>query len=504
MSSKGLLARCLVVLGTTCAAIPVAIPASISPAATPGVARAQAPRPVLSLRAASPSVELPRFRGRVFLNLGIMTVAGDEPFEIHLDRRSYAAPIVATWVRGTQRTRLDGLELDDFRGLPGFYRIILRRPDGTVAAERWRPFCPRNGGRLRPDAPARSPYPRFSSCPWNPYTLGSVAGIQAGWGVGDDDEFGFGGPVVRLPEGRYTATMFIAKRYRQMFGLSLADARATVRVRIVDGSEGCPPFCVQPPASGGGSTLYQPAETAPGDETVIPPGTPMPDLRSLPAFSIGTNHNPRTDRDFLVFAANVWNAGLSPLVVDGFRRPRRALMDAFQYFFDTDGNQVGHARAGTMEWDARDGHHHWHFTDFARYRLLDSSKRFVMRSHKEAFCLANTDAIDYTVPGANWNPEGTDLHTSCGSASSLTVREVLDSGSGDTYFQYVPGQSFNITALPNGIYYVEVTANPARRLHESDLTNNVSYRKVRIGGTPGRRTIHAAQVGIVEEDAIPF
>ena len=70
----------------------------------------------------------------------------------------------------------------------------------------------------------------------------------------------------------------------------------------------------------------------------------------------------------------------------------------------------------------------------------------------------------------------------------MSVREVLDSGSGDTYFQYVPGQSFNITSLPNGIYYVEVTANPARRLHESDLTNNVSYRKVRIGGTPGRRT----------------
>jgi hypothetical protein len=298
--------------------------------------------------------------------------------------------------------------------------------------------------------------------------------------------------------------MLIAKRYRQMFGLSMADARATVRVRVVNSEDGCEPFCVQPPVSGGESTSLQPAPTAPGDETVIPDDTPMPDLRSLPAFSIGLRHARATNRDYLQFAANVWNAGVSPLVVDGFRRQRGAVMDAFQYFFDTDGNQVGHAPAGTMQWDARDGHHHWHFTDFARYRLLDSSKRFVMRSHKEAFCLANTDAVDFTLPGANWNPDGTDLHTACGNNRSLAVREVLDSGSGDTYFQFVPGQSFNITSLPNGIYFVEIMANPARRLHESDLTNNVSYRKVRLGGTPGHRTVRAAQVGIVEEESGVF
>ena len=145
------------------------------------------------------------------------------------------------------------------------------------------------------------------------------------------------------------------------------------------------------------------------------------------------------------------------------------------------------------------GHDHWHFTDFARYRLLDSTKRVVVRSHKEAFCLANTDAIDYTVPGANWNPDGTDLHTACGSARSLSVREVLDVGSGDTYFQDLPGQSFNITSLPNGVYYIEVSANPAGRLHEPDLTNNVSYRRVRLGGRTGHRRVHVAPVGMIDD-----
>jgi Lysyl oxidase len=488
MSIKGVLARRVIVLGATCA--------TLVPAATPGPAGAQVPRPVLSLRAPSTVVHLDRFGGEVYLDLGIMMVAGDEPFEIHLNRTSYADPIVATWVRGGDRVILSGLDLENFQGLPDFYRVVVRRPDGSVAARLRRPFCPGgNGARLRADAPARSPYPRWSSCPWNPYTLGSVAGIQAGWGVGDED---FGTPIVRLAEGRYTATMWITRPYRRLFGLSITDVRATVRIRVADG-DGCME-CVHQPVSAEGSALPRPAATEPGHDTVIPEDVLMPDLRSLPAFALSLHRRPTTGDEYLAFAANVWNAGVSPLVVDGFRRDREPVMDAFQYFFDSDGNQVGYAPAGTMEWDARDGHHHWHFTDFARYRLLDSTKTSVVRSRKEAFCLANTDAVDYTVPGANWNPDGTDLHTACGDAGSLAVREVLDSGSGDTYFQFVPGQSFNITSLPNGIYYVEVTANPARRLHESDVTNNVSYRRLRLGGTPGHRTVRPAQVGIVEED----
>ena len=58
-----------------------------------------------------------------------------------------------------------------------------------------------------------------------------------------------------------------------------------------------------------------------------------------------------------------------------------------------------------MEWDAREGHRHWHFTDFAQYNLLAADKKLAVRSGKEAFCLANTDAVDYTIPNAKWRPE---------------------------------------------------------------------------------------------------
>jgi hypothetical protein len=230
------------------------------------------------------------------------------------------------------------------------------------------------------------------------------------------------------------------------------------------------------------------------------PNVPKPDLRSLPAYGIqisdGGDDVP--GKDYLAFSANVWNAGPAQLVVDGFRSPGKKLMDAYQYFYDADGKQVGYAPTGTMEWDPRPGHEHWHFTDFASYRLLKADQKEAVRSGKEAFCLANTDAVDYTVKNANWHPENTDLSTACGQENSISVREVLDVGSGDTYTQDLPGQSFDITDLPNGTYYIQVLANPEKRLQETDLNNNSALRKVVLGGKPGARTVKVPAHDLVD------
>ena len=302
------LARSSIGLAVACAAV--------GPVSPPAVVGAQAARPVLSLRAPSTVVQLQRFEGWVSLDLGIATVAGDEPFEIHVTRPSYSDPIVATWQRGAGPVTLTGLDLDDFTGFPDFFGVVLRRSDGTVALETRLPFCPNSSGstRLRPDAPARSPYPRWSGCPWNPFTLGSVWGIQAGWGVGTDE---FSGPSMQLDEGRYTATVWIRRPYRRLFGLSWGDVHKVVRLRVTDAE--CDEFCGPLEEAGGPPPSFRPAATAPTGVAAIPPGTPLPDLRSLPAFAISVERR-STGREFLTFGANVWNAGPSPLVVDGFRR----------------------------------------------------------------------------------------------------------------------------------------------------------------------------------------
>lgn len=45
------------------------------------------------------------------------------------------------------------------------------------------------------------------------------------------------------------------------------------------------------------------------------------------------------------------------------------------------------------------------------------------------------------------------------------------------------------TGATKGTYYIEVVANPERVLYETTTSNDVSLRKVILGGTPGHRTV---------------
>lgn len=458
--------RPALVAGTALVAVAAGVPAQAAP-----------PPPPLRLVAGSTSVTLERYPDYgVPLDLGIHMVAGDSPFEIRAKRRSYAHPIVAHQIVDGRARKLPAGLLDDFQGLPGFLHITLTDADGNVVLDKDETFCP-NGetARTRPDAPDTSPYPR--DCSSNPFTVGNVWGVQKGWSA---STVNWRADPVDIPVGTYTAQVSVAERYQDLFDIPADQASATVAVTVREGDVG------HGRAAARRSSEPQPNATRPTGPATVPEG-PKPDLRALPAWMIGIV--PQEGRDYLQFAANVWNAGPSPLVLDGFRRSGEDIMDAYQYFYDDEGAQVGYAPTGTMEWDAREGHHHWHFTDFASYRLLNADQSEAVRSQKEAFCLAATDAIDYTVKNANWKPENTDLHTACGQQTSLAVREVLDVGSGDTYLQYLPGQSFDVTDLPNGTYYVQVIANPDHNLYESNLDNNVSLREVILGGSPGDRTV---------------
>ncbi|MEU2288674.1 lysyl oxidase family protein [Streptomyces sp. NPDC013178] len=524
--------------------------AGAAPKSKPGV-------PELKLIAASKSVTLDRWQWEgeppgVFLDLGTYVSVDNAPLEFKVTRKSYKDPVVAEQIlrdgTKTKTKKLPAGLVNDFAGLPDFLEVSVKDASGAEVATAKQTFCPNNAsGRIRPDAPATSHYPQ--SCPTNPFTLGSVWGVEKGWAANtnaqDYDQ------RVDLPAGEYTATVSVAKKYRDFFGIP--DERPTVKVTVREqtdegggvglrssaahgghGAHGAHSAQAAGEPAGHGNHHYGPrgadAPTPPalshaledrglahhlGDgkghtdgsriapalkanpkrpagRATVPADVPKPDLRSLPAWGFQITDGEDGDvpgKDYLAFSANVWNAGPAPLVVDGFRSPGQDLMDAYQYFYDANGKQVGYTPTGTMEWDPRVGHEHWHFTDFASYRLLSEDKTKSVRSGKEAFCLANTDAVDYTVKNANWHPYNTDLSTACGEQNSISVREVLDVGSGDTYTQYRPGQSFDITDLPNGTYYVEVLANPAKRLKETNLNNNTSLRKVVLGGTPGARTV---------------
>ncbi|MFC4783668.1 lysyl oxidase family protein [Nocardioides sp. MAHUQ-72] len=474
------------------AALALAVPAVTTSAdATPSAAAEGSP---LTLWAPGKVVAY-SYEGQVWTDFGLRLIAPTDPFEIYSTRASYDAPIVSEWHSPTGTQVLpEELAMADFTGLTGFAGITVRRVDtGKRVAKMDLSGC-LNGydaQRVRPDAPARSTYP--TSCPWNPYTLGSVMGIEGGYASPLLPEWE---NSYELKPGKYDVTARIAPAYADFFGIDATDAKATTRLVVKKETEGD-----YRPAAPRPGAIAKPAAHAPQGESAGDISGPTPDLRSLPAFGIGLNRKGNALR----FAATVWNAGTSPMVVDGYRGEDGDHMDAYQYFFDTDGNQTGYQQVGEMHWHAQN-HQHWHFEDFARYRLLNADKTRAVISGKRSFCLANTDAVDYTVEGADWMPENTDLSTACGGHDALSVREVLASGSGDTYMQYRYGQAFRLDKVEDGIYYIAVEANPlhsgARNLIESDYDNNDSLRKIRLStDKQGHRKVKVFQVGnILEPD----
>lgn len=496
-----------------------------------GVASAAADPPPLAFTLATPNVTAQRYvwdgEANLYLDLGVNVIAGKDPFEIRATRKSYADPIVAQqYVVKNGRRKAVSLPagmVTDWNGLKDFTTVTIKDAAGAEVAHYSTDFCPNSyeSARTRRDAPAETPYPR--SCNGsNPFNLGAVWGIQAGWNGTVASMPGTGN--VDLTDGQYTATVTLNQRYRDYFKIDAKGTTLTINltVQTVDeGGRGAEVARARAEAAKAGDDTAERAAVAEHGEhagqgdpklqiSAYKPGFrppakapkavqkaslargPRPDLRSLPAWGISLSQ--QEGKSFVNFGATVWNAGNSPLLVDGFRRTGTELMDAYQYFFDADGKEVGSVEAGTMEWDPREGHRHWHFTDFAQYNLLGADKKLAVRSGKEAFCLANTDAVDYTVPAAKWRPDNTDLSSSCGQNTAVAVREVLDIGNGDTYTQDRPGQSFEITDLPNGTYYIEVKANPADKLTELSTANNTALREIRLGGTPTRRTLEVPSV----------
>lgn len=429
-------------------------------------------------------VVVQRYGKYVYGGIGLRVEAVGEPFELWSKRASYSQPITTQWRSSRGNVTIPGA-MKSWTHLNGFLRLTVTKRNGTPVKKMYPRVCLASGStfRVKPSAPARSPYPW--NCPYNPLTKGSVQGIQEGWGV---DALGEYAPL-NLAVGTYRVTGNIREPFASKLGIP-ASATRTYTLVVKKGSEDG----WRRARAGDPTVQPEPAAEPPTKKSSGTQEGPKPDLQSLPAFGMevsrGGNH--------LRFSANVWNAGRSPLVVDGFRRDGEDVMDAYQYFFDADGNQTGYEHVGEMEWHAAN-HNHWHFHDFARYRLLKADKTQAVRSKKESFCLANTDAVDYTVDGADWQPEGTDLGSACGGLESLSLRQVLSPGSGDTYQQFRAGQSFNLKGLPNGRYYVAVEANPTGHLTESDTTNNVALRKIWIGGKPGNRRVNVPPIGLIDD-----
>jgi hypothetical protein len=446
--------------------------------------------PVAKLIVAQNSITLSSFQGRVYLDPGVYAASLGSALQFDVQRASYTKPITLTQVihrpgGGTTTRSLPSSLLDGFNGLRDFLRLSVADTTGKVVASTRPLFCLNaNPERAVPDSASTNPYP--PGCGGDPFPKSLVMGLARGWGA-DPASFSpsFPPPTVRLAPGTYKVTATIAPQYVRLLHITAADATASVKLTVVKG-RGCCAAAAPKTAPARARTLA-PLPRVPS--LVNPPAAALPDLVPLPSWGIGTRHDRRSGQDLLTFGATVWVGGNSPLDVEGFRSNGSPVMKAYQYFW-RNGHVVGRARAGTMGFDSKPGHDHWHFEQFARYQLLDSTKNLAVRSHKVGFCIAPTDPVNLLAPHAVWQPPSIGFGDfTCGLPTALWVQEMMPVGWGDTYFQSIAGQAFDITGVPNGTYYIEITANPQHVLYESNTHNDLSLRKVILGGTPGQRTV---------------
>ncbi len=438
-------------------------------------------------------------------------------------------------------------------GLPDFLDLELRTAAGKVVSQQKLGFCPGGdwgeSSQQRLDTTGPAEAAMANSC-GTELTKHIVYGLDKGWaaGVGNELLSNFDGP-----DGDYRLSLRIAPTYARQFAIPAKQASASLTMtvktvpcpyepewcsgggeepattgsaataRLAEGAHAGHTTAASPEAHGSGPG-HGPAKLDPvvraaaadvnartartatlqtsaalriaqarshpertnrpkADKTGKAGG--LPDMVALPAFGMFAGVD-EEGNDQLTFGANIANLGSGPLVVEGYR-VNESTMTATQWEY-RNGVPVKSSSAGEFEWDAREGHMHWHFEDIAQYDLV-AANGSITRSGKQAFCLAPTDPIDLTIPGAEQRVDTDRLWSACGGQSALWIRQVLPAGWGDTYYQGLPGQAFDITGLPNGTYSVRVTTNFRNRLKEATASNNVSNARILLGGSPGERTV---------------
>ncbi|MBK7997586.1 MAG: hypothetical protein IPK15_02330 [Verrucomicrobia bacterium] len=113
-------------------------------------------------------------------------------------------------------------------------------------------------------------------------------------------------------------------------------------------------------------------------------------------------------------------------------------------------------------------HGHYHFSDFADYRLVNSAGQQVAIGLKSGFCLEDVSRFDTTTGSAI--------------ARYDCQNQGIQRGWADVYSRNLPCQWVDITGVPAGLYMLEIEVNPIGRLPERTRTNNVTRMSLVIDG----------------------
>ena len=124
------------------------------------------------------------------------------------------------------------------------------------------------------------------------------------------------------------------------------------------------------------------------------------------------------------------------------------------------GNPRDHFEANDGLFELDTCHGHFHFKNYATYKLIDAATGEVWRSAKRGFCMLDTDPY---LPSLRDAPRN---YWNCGN-QRFDGFQGISKGWNDTYVWKLGGQYFVLDGgdgqrpVPAGNYYIEVEVNPA-------------------------------------------
>lgn len=240
----------------------------------------------------------------------------------------------------------------------------------------------------------------------------------------------------------------------------------------------------------------------------------LPDLVILPSFSNNQlKEYPFDDPVYpgqLRVAATIANIGEGPMEIQGSgewfcgnnsvdsgtRCPQNkefARQHIFQNIYYKSGDQLIRKPvvAGTLYFDEKPGHQHYHVDNWIEMRVVKKTKTksgikqtVIGRSNKVSYCLFDTGIcqdgdsichINGVLYGRLKLPNyGLGTYTDCHSK-----RQGISVGGYDTYGMFYEGQDIKLPkGLPKGWYYLQIIADPTHMYKESNRKNNVFEKKI--------------------------
>ncbi len=193
----------------------------------------------------------------------------------------------------------------------------------------------------------------------------------------------------------------------------------------------------------------------------VSPTAVLPDLIPWVDEAKGFLYDWTIQGELLRLTTAMANVGSGALEIRGGNIIGENIQEVYQRVYEPDGS-FNDRVAGTFTYHPE--HKHIHFDGFAEFRLREVLPEggvgaVVAGGLKTSFCIIDIENYDSDLP-----------------AKYLNCKQVqgLSPGWADLYDSGLPGQSIDITGIPNGTYWLEMAVDPDDHIAEADEANNVA------------------------------